>query len=582
MIQVSCHHVPLPRVSCTCSSIPDDVEPCVNTVIPIASTNANCKFRAVIGDINGQFKTVFQKLGALHAKNAFSLALVVGNLFQDPESSTPQDEQDIQDLLSGKIELPLPVYFALRNHALPPAITAKLDESDGGPCPNLFFLGKRTTTKTSDGIRIVALGGVLDPNVASENGSKDKYLPVYTEQDAKILKGTNKADILITSQWPADIRTGSKTSIGENEEPTSQQCVAELCSALQPRYHFSSSPDLFYEREPFFHTPKEDAPGEYHTTRFLSLAAFGNEKKQKWIYAFSLDPTTPPLISIPAGTTASPLQFSTKKRQALPSQNTRFNMTGADSAERPRKKHKRDKGPPPTQAECYFCLSNPNLPAHLITSIGTEAYLTTAKGPLTTSTTYPSLPFPSHILIIPMTHAPTLSLIPDAEARDNTRKEMDKYRKGIQSMLSTVSKGALGAVCWEISRASGFHTHWQILPVPQPLISKGLVEAAFKVEAKNKDHPKLEKGEPDESENEDYFRIWIHDAEKGEGEDRSLYFKLDAGFRDLQFARRVVAKLIGCEGRTMWQDCGQTEVGEREDAEGFKRAFGGFDFTEEE
>jgi hypothetical protein len=155
---------------------------------------------------------------------------------------------------------------------------------------------------------------------------------------------------------------------------------------------------------------------------------------------------------------------------------------------------------------------------------------------------------------------------------------MTKYRQGIQNMLTSVSKGEIGALTWEISRASGFHAHWQILPLPQSLITKGLVEAAFKVEASNKSHPHFEKGEPDEG--VDYFRIWVWDGTKKE--ERVLWFALDAGFRDLQFARRVAAKLLGLEGRVMWQDCGQTEVEETGDAERFKEAFKAFDFTEEE
>jgi hypothetical protein len=145
-------------------------------------------------------------------------------------------------------------------------------------------------------------------------------------------------------------------------------------------------------------------------------------------------------------------------------------------------------------------------------------------------------------------------------------------------MLSTLSNGTLGSLTWEVSRASGFHTHWQTLPLPQTLISKQLVEAAFKVEAENKSHPHLERGEPDES--VDYYRIWIFDGNKKE--ERSLYFPLDAGFRDLQYARRVCAKLLGLEGRIMWQDCGQTEAEETKDAKAFKEAFKAFDFTEEE
>jgi hypothetical protein len=156
---------------------------------------------------------------------------------------------------------------------------------------------------------------------------------------------------------------------------------------------------------------------------------------------------------------------------------------------------------------------------------------------------------------------------------------MTKYRQGIQTMLSTVSKGALGSLTWEISRATGFHTHYQILPLPQPLISKLLVDAAFKVEADAKSHPHLQKGEPND-EDGDYYRVWIFDAETKE--ERSLWFPLDAGFRDLQFARRVCAKLLGLEGRVMWQDCGQTIAEETKDAETFKEAFKAYDFTEEE
>ncbi|KIW03164.1 hypothetical protein, variant [Verruconis gallopava] len=534
----------------------------------------------VIGDVDGHFRDVFQKLNTLHSKNSFAFGIVVGNLFADPEGSTTEDDQAIQELLDGKIGIQLPVYFALRNHALPPRVIDRLRSSEGELCANLFFLGRRSTTKTSDGVRIVALGGTFSSD-SSPSSTVDEYLPSYTQQDAKILKGAKHADILITSDWPSAVRSNSKVAIGDHDEPISQECVSELCEALRPRYHFSAaSPDLFYEREPFSHVPREDESGLYHTTRFLSLAAYNNSSKSKWIYAFSLEPGAQPASSLPAGATASPFANINKKRSALPDQTSyRFSSTGYDSYERPRKRHRhREKAPPPTQGECYFCLSNPNLPTHLVTSIATEAYLTTAKGPLTTSKTFPSLPFPSHILVIPMAHAPTLSLIPEPESRETTKVEMTKYREGIQKMIATVSKGELGAVTWEISRASGFHAHWQILPLPQSIISKGLVEVAFKVEAENKSHPHLEKGEPDEA--TDYFRLWIYDGEKKKEE--QLHFPIDAGFRDLQYARRVCAKLLGLEGRVMWQDCGQTLDEETADAEAFKEAFKAWDFTEEQ
>jgi len=529
----------------------------------------------VVGDLNGQFPAVFQKLGALHSKNAFAFALVVGNLFADQDISTPENEQNVQNLINGVTKVPLPTYFSLGTRSLPDSVVTKLMDSDGELCPNLYFLGKRTTTKTSEGVRIVALGGILDPNLTGP--SKDKYSHFYSEDDSKALRGANQADILVTSQWPSGIRTGSKIDFESSAEPVSQKCVSDLVAHLKPRYHFSTSPTAFYEREPFFHAPTDASIDAVYITRFLSLAAFGNTSKQKWIYAFSIDPTTTPPVTLPPGTQPSPLSFLAKKRAALPDQNSFRFSTGDGGGDRYSRPKKRQRGPPPSQSECFFCLSNPNLATHLIASIGTEAYLTTAKGPLSTSSTYSTLDFPGHMLIIPMAHSPTLSHISDVESRSNTTKEMHQYRTAIQEMLASQSKGELGAVTYDISRASGFHTHWQFIPVPANLIGKGLVEAAFKVEAENNHYASFEEGEPDES--SDYIRIWIWDPETKK--DKSLWLPLDSSFRDLQYPRRVLAKLLGLEGRVAWQNCGQEHEEEVADTEAFKKAFKSFDFTEE-
>jgi hypothetical protein len=527
---------------------------------------------AVVGDVNGKFSEVFQKLGALHSKNGFSFALVAGNLFANPASSTEEDEENVRNLLGGKISVGLTTYFALGTHALPDTVIDKLESSDGELCPNLYFLGKRTTTKTSEGVKIVAIGGSLDQNMTGV--SKDKYLPFYMEGDAKALMGVTQTDILITSQWPEGIRTGSKVVFDEAAQPVAQSCIAELCARLRPRYHFSTSPETFYEREPFFHPTTEDAPDAFNITRFLSMAPFGNTNKQKWIYAFSIDPTAAPVISIPSGTSSSPLTIRDKKRSALPDQNSYRFSSGHGGGSRP---HKRQKGPPPSQAECFFCLSNPNLATHIITSIGTEAYLTNAKGPLTKTSTFAPLNFPAHVLIIPMAHSPTLSLIPDIDSKKNTIAEMQKYRAALQAMLTHRSR-ELGAVTWELSRVGGFHTHWQFVPLPADTIKRGLVEAAFKVEAENDHYPAFEKGEPDEE--TDHLRIWLWTPEQNE--DTMLWMPLEPTFRDLQFPRRVLAKLLGLEGRVSWQNCAQTQLEEETEAEAFKVAFKEFDFTEEE
>lgn len=520
---------------------------------------------------------MFSKVTALHNKTKFDLAIIAGNFFTNPESTSNADIEKLQHLLDGQVRVPLPTYFGLGSHDMPEKARFKLDSSAGELCPNLYFLGRKTTTNTSEGLKIVSLGGRYDKDAST---SKDAYSSVYAESEAKSLRGANHAHILITSEWPADIKKGSKVEITDDATPKSHSFVSELCTTLKPKYHFSVSPSHFYEREPFFHTSEEKTE-TFKITRFISLARFGNPDKQKWIYAFSIDTTAADPLAISLGTTTSPL-ITSKKRAPLPDQNSfRFSSDPTYASSRPRKRHKRL--PPPGPSECFFCLSNPNVATHLITSIGNDSYVTTAKGPLTTETTYPELDFPAHMLIIPLTHAPTLSLIPDADARASTRKEMALFRTALNNMLKSKSP-SLGSITWEVNRETGVHTHWQWLPITTSLLSKGLVEAAFKVEADNEKYPKFETVHPGNDEDEpegDWFRVQTWNP--ANGKERTLVLSLDESFRfDLQFGRRVIAKLLGLDSRAHWQDCGQAEGDEERDVGKFKEAFKEFDFSLED
>ncbi|KAL4985243.1 CwfJ C-terminus 1-domain-containing protein-like protein [Aspergillus falconensis] len=561
----------------------------------------------VIGNVNCELQEVFTKLAKLHVKQSFSFAIITGDLFGD--CSREHELQQMTALLQGNIAVPLPTYFTLGSKALPARVIEQLEANDE-VCPNLYFLGKRGTLKTSEGIRMVALGGTL----VEGNASGNKYHPSFTESEARTLFGAHHADILLTHQWPKGIRTGSKIELPEGATPPQEtQCVADLCSALKPRYHFSSTDEFFYEREPFFHLPTEESPEAKPLTRFISLASYTNSKttKQKWMYAFTLDPSTPPPLTIPAGATATPLRSIPTKRRPLPDQSTSYSRFAPTEDHHHHHHHsKRRKGaraPPPGPDQCFFCLSNPNIATHLITSIGTESYLTTAKGPLPTSNTFaPAVNFPGHILIIPFNHAPALNTITDIPSRHATWTEMQRYRTALHSMLLQKSKGALGAVTWEVSRSNGIHSHWQFLPVPADLIKRGLVDAAFKVEAENLKYPKFESpsaassslpqpgsdGPDPSAEPGDFFRLWIWEPpispETSENTDSTwsekiLLLPLGEDFRfDLQFGRRVMAKLMQLERRINWKDDVQSQEEEEADAVAFKEAFKAFDFTLEE
>ncbi|KAF2845435.1 CwfJ domain-containing protein [Plenodomus tracheiphilus IPT5] len=535
----------------------------------------------VIGEVNGHFRTVFQKVGALHAKNNFAVAIVVGNLFAGPDATTETDHVDVQSLVDGKIELSLPTYFALGSHPLPPAILQKLESSNDELCHNLFFLGKRTTMKTSEGIRIVALGGQFDPN-ATTSQSKNKYEPVYSETDAKILRGATTADILVTNEWPEGIQGRSKVEFNSEPPPNTQQCIADLDVVLKPRYHFTTSGTMFYEREPFFYAPNEDTDNLYPVTRFISLASYGNPNKQKWIYAFSLEPSASHPVAPPSGSTACPLALSEKKRQAPENQEQHLVY---DDGTRERRSGKRRKGEPRgpiTASECFFCLANENIATHLITSIGENSYLTTAKGPLPTSQTFGGLEFPCHMLIIPFSHQPTLGSMEEDE-RHATYAEMQKYRVAMNCMLRSSTGAQLGSVTWEVSKASLPHTHWQYLPVTADLISRGLVEAAFKALAENFHWPKFEKEDVGDGfeETSDFFRVLVWDPKDDPERQTSYVMRFDDKIRfHNQFGREVLAKLLRLDSRLDWRDCGQTQAQEEGDVQKFKAAFKEFDFAE--
>ncbi|PTU20651.1 hypothetical protein P175DRAFT_0478703 [Aspergillus ochraceoroseus IBT 24754] len=574
----------------------------------------------VIGNVNCQLQDVFTKLAKLQAKQNFSLAIVAGDLFG--ECATDDELQEMTALLQGNILVPLPTYFTLGSRPLPARVVEKI-QADDEVCPNLFFLGKRGTLKTSEGIRIVALGG----NLEEGNKSTDKFHPGYTESDARTLYGAHSADILLTHQWPKGIRSGSKVPLPDDiTTPQETQCIADLCATLKPRYHLSCTETFFYEREPFFHLPSEDSdnPDAKPLTRFISLASYSKTAKQKWMYAFTFDPQSPHPLGIPAGATISPFSSTASKRKPLASQSQSYQRFAVDdNTQRPRKRAAR--APPPGPEQCFFCLSNPNIATHLITSIGNESYLTTAKGPLPTASTFsPAVNFPGHMLIIPFNHAPALNTITDPDARISTFTEMTKYRTALQTMLQTRSNHTLGAVTWEVSRGNGIHAHWQFLPVPADLVNRGLVDAAFKVEAENLKYPKFETLSTSASSSKntdhdhdpsaepgDFFRIWIwspspspvpvsspppppppppppspppgQEKRNSKGSEKTLLLPLGPDFRfDLQFGRRVVAKLMELERRIHWKDAVQSLEEEEADAGAFKEAFKGFDFTLEE
>lgn len=125
---------------------------------------------------------------------------------------------------------------------------------------------------------------------------------------------------------------------------------------------------------------------------------------------------------------------------------------------------------------------------------------------------------------------------------------MTNFKVALQNMIAHCSNNRLGAVTYEISKANGVHTHWQFLPIPVDLIRKGLVEAAFRVEAENLKYPSFQVRDPGIGQDEgDFFRVWIwtpSSEEGAEGSTKCLTMSFDDELRfSLQYGRIVLAKV---------------------------------------
>lgn len=180
-------------------------------------------------------------------------------------------------------------------------------------------------------------------------------------------------------------------------------------------------------------------------TRFISLGQEGSG--DKWFYAFSISKVE----DIPTKLIDNPI---TSKKRAREEEITEEKSISKTEAKKP-------KVVSPDQ--CFFCVGNANTETHMIVSIGSSAYLTIAKGPLTRSNK--NLLFSGHGILIPIEHTATVS-------QDSpVRKELLRYQDSLVTAFDE-QKPNLKLIFWEISRDTNIHHHIQFLPVQDTLLGK--------------------------------------------------------------------------------------------------------------
>ncbi|RUS21953.1 CwfJ C-terminus 1-domain-containing protein-like protein [Endogone sp. FLAS-F59071] len=224
-----------------------------------------------------------------------------------------------------------------------------------------------------------------------------------------------------------------------------------------------------------------------------------------------------------------------------------------------------------TADACWFCLANPKVAKHLIISIGSEIYLTLAKGPLTSSSSSGSLiPGGGHVLLIPISHYPSFRKIP-MEIQIDVVAELERFKSALRRMFDGYG---CDMVVFEVSRESAkgqTHAHFQVVPIPKEK-SEGLEEAFVEEGRTQVVRMKFTKVLP-ENPDASYFKVDLPNS-------TSLVYIIKPQERfNLQFGRIVLAKILGTPDRADWKACPQSEDEEKRDAQAFKNAFREFDFT---
>ncbi|CAK9881409.1 unnamed protein product [Sphagnum jensenii] len=271
------------------------------------------------GDVNGHLHALYKRVLAVNKSNGpFDALLCVGQFF--PRTPDGIDEMETYFTLAKPI--PLPTYFigdygegaaALLAPAKAKAAETGIPMDGVRICDNLLWL-KGSGILNLKGLRVAYLSGKHNAELY-QNAKAAAAAGAHHEDDVDTLRAfaddPSITDLFLSYPLLLLLRIGDFVPEGIDRMTTGSTISAELAKELKPRYHFAGSEGVFYAREPYLNT------GVTHTTRFIGLAAVGNDKKQKFLHALSPTPASAMLSSElavrPPNTTISPYRMETHK-----------------------------------------------------------------------------------------------------------------------------------------------------------------------------------------------------------------------------------------------------------------------------
>ncbi|XP_022647085.1 CWF19-like protein 1 [Varroa destructor] len=520
----------------------------------------------VCGDVNGKIDHLYKRVSSIQAKGqVFDSLFVVGEFFSPFADILAVWES----YTSGAKTVPIMTYILGPKSENLSKFYEGVDEG-GELCPNIVYMGKQGIITMATGLRVAYFSGTDCGSVKTANYTYSlhdvhKFLRPLVDSQTNV-------DILLTADWPAGI-TKYAGSNPIASKVAGSIGIAQIAYFIKPRYHFTASKDLFYERVPYRNhmVLTEKA---VQATRFISAAQVGS--KEKYLYAFTITPivyATHAEISKQAdNVTENPYPaFALPQEQEEAFQGF-FYDAKAKYNEEPKKtkrqkgEHKDDSQKKPrlqqiSQDDCWFCLASPKIAKHLVGSIGKLCYLAIAKGAINSY----------HCMILPVAHHRNM-----AELDLDTRIELAKYKTSLNRFFEVKD---MYAVYFERNfRCS--HMQLQVVPIsrkiPEDNVKAAFVDYGSSVGVKMEEIPL----------NTDLAQVI--------GTKDQAYFFTEFGKTKmlalirrnfpLNFGREVVccSDLLDLPERSDWKECALSEEQEIEMTVTFKKEFATFDWTHED
>jgi len=281
----------------------------------------------VAGNTDGRLEQLYQQVSNQQKRrpDKFDVLFAVGSFLPGSGEGAAEAAAVLAEYVCGKRETPIETYFIEgRSAALIQANPEGRELFTG--CTFLGGFGIRDI----NGLRVAYLSGHYSAETYIAQMVNDTgpafvgaaYTPHAIRSLVRLARhaGAPPIDLLLTAEWPSQLL--DRLEEGEMpKDPEKPQAdlrsigatpVAELCAALEPRYHIVGNMDLFFQRRPF------QTLNSGHVCRCIALGKVGSKGKARtWVHGLSLNPaaemTQTALMQRPENTTPFPFAASVKR-----------------------------------------------------------------------------------------------------------------------------------------------------------------------------------------------------------------------------------------------------------------------------